>query len=279
MRPASPEAFAAGAPEGRGWALSLRAIATTLAPYRMTAQSQQVQPEQVPGDAMALKVLLNEVVPVLSHAASLAGGAAPATGWFPGTCRFEGPEADVVRSSTAVDDAAPAAGTYAAPAHGLLFGSIPAAQPAATGSAAPLHDSPTTLTPQPLGNLTLPVDSTLLLLGSSAEIVTSCIDAAKKAKALHSMLESTFHISSPGQSQLRCLGSGGTAGQAASDSGITTEQNGAALYGTGDVVTALEGVLSLAYVLVSGESLWQMARAQCPLLLIETLDITSRVSC
>jgi hypothetical protein len=105
----------------------------------------------------------------------------------------------------------------------------------------------------------LPADCTLLLLDAAARVLGACVAAARTNKASHSLLTKGLDCASSSEH--------GQQGQAAAH---VDDQN--------DLVTVLHAVQALACDLVTGGALWQQAKEQCPLLLIEVLDTVIQVS-
>jgi hypothetical protein len=93
---------------------------------------------------------------------------------------------------------------------------------------------------------TLPVESTLLLLGASARLLRFCVTLAAVNKDAYSTLSRSPHPATR-----------------------TPHQD--------DLVAALDAVLALASDLVSGGPWWQEARARHPLALVDALYDTSVV--
>jgi hypothetical protein len=73
LRPAPASAFTAGAPGNRAWACSLRTLAQLAALWAACEALDQSDAEEevVAGNAISLRILIEEMLPVLSHVASL----------------------------------------------------------------------------------------------------------------------------------------------------------------------------------------------------------------
>jgi hypothetical protein len=174
--------------------------------------------------ASALRIVLDEVLPVLTHAASpehRAGSGLQETHDTPG-------QRSQWQGSTAQPGVAVSALSTDLPA-------VPAVSP-----------SGHTINPLAAGVHTVPVESTLLLLGASAWLLRHCVVLANVDKDAYSTLSRSLHPATPLPFQ-------------------------------DDLVSALDAVLALASDLVSGGPWWQQAKASYPLALIEALNDTSMV--
>jgi hypothetical protein len=92
------------------------------------------------------------------------------------------------------------------------------------------------------------VESILLLLGASANLLCHSVSLAIGNKGAYSTLSRSPHPAAPIPPQ-------------------------------DDLVAALSAVLVLATHLISGGPWWQEAKAHHPLVLIETLSLTAKVGC
>jgi hypothetical protein len=213
LRPSTPSEFMAAPTASRGWAVCLATLSSLLCSLSTPDEGQ----EQGMACASVLRVLLDEVLPVLTHAASHACWA----------------------SSGYSGDTAPRVS--------MLLLQQSTAQPGADLNAGPpvvpaVSGSGLTVRVPPAVPHTLPVESTLLLLGASASLLRFCV-----AMAVDSTLSRSLHPATH-----------------------ATPQD--------DLVAALDAVLALASDLVSGGPRWQQAKAHHPLALVNALYNTSLVS-
>jgi hypothetical protein len=202
----------------RGWAVCLATLASML---HTISTAEQGQERDVLGSVSVCRSLLDEVLPVLMHVASH--------------------ECVVSSSSQGIHDT---------PGRHILL-QPSAAQPGAAVSADPpaipvSSGSGPTISVPPATVHTVPVESTLLLLGASAKLLRRCVPLAFVNKDAYSTLSRSLHAATQTASQ-------------------------------DDLVAALGAVLALASDLVGGGPWWQQAKAHYPLALIEALFNTSVV--
>jgi hypothetical protein len=174
------------------------------------------------GCASICRVLLDEVLPVLTYAASH--------------------ECLVKRDSQETHDTLTqhALSQASTTQPGAALTTVPPAASDASGSGLTLSVPPNVLH-------TLPVESTLLLLGAAAQLLRLCLPLAVSNKDAYSTLRKSPHLATHTPP-------------------------------TDDLVAALGAVLALAYDLVSGGPWWQQAKAHHSLALIDALYDTSVVS-
>jgi hypothetical protein len=189
------------------------------------ASSQQQQQEALAGDVLGLRVLLDEVLPVLTHAASLLCSS---------TSSASGPQDTSGQPALMQENAAQPAG--APDAHTVSLSNTSSLQ----------ISDPCTSSHAAARDPAMPVESILLLLGASAQLLRHCVSLAIANNDAYSTLSRSLHPVTP-----------------------TSPQD--------DLVAALDAVLALAAYLISYGSCWQQAKAHRLLLLIETLSETAKV--
>jgi hypothetical protein len=255
LRPSSPQAFAAAAPEGKGWVLCV----SNLTDWMFKNYIGGVVTEDDigdGGDALAARVLFDQLMPVLSYVASVAEG----RGLHPS------PEsADWSSASSA--------------ASGGLHG---------TSSASGGRDAPSA-TAQPrlsagsqaaTSTLGFPADIALLLLASAAQLVTAGIGlAAAEDFACAMMCRGNWDdLLSYDPDLLDFDSAEGSDGGGSASTSSDGASSAAKTAGSGnDLEVSLDAVLALAHALVSKGAWWQEAKEQHPVLLVEALYKTVEV--
>jgi hypothetical protein len=124
------------------------------------------------------------------------------------------------------------------------------------------------------GSPPIPPDVGLLLLGAAARILSHCLIEISQGGCDYNILAQGLQMSSSNTSLQEPSSSSSLQDISHPQAGVTAGQ----LQGTDDVVDILDAVLLLSHALVSGGPLWQEARANHPLLLLHTLQVTSTVS-
>jgi hypothetical protein len=231
LQPRLPSACAADAVRGRAWATCLMSVASIMGHYAINRwQEEPLEAERVTRDAIALRVLLDQVLPVLGSTATALGSGCSAVG---------------------------SSGSSSSGGHG---------SDNSCGTASTTH-------------LHLREDSALMLLAFSAALVPHCITAAVHNSSANKILglglapvSSTAAAGQVSGSQPSAAGARSTArpGTDSPTSGPVDARD--------DLAASFASVLSLVHTLTSGGLWWQSAKAKDPLLLIEAMRLTCRVS-
>jgi hypothetical protein len=255
LQPASPEYFITERQQGNAWAQCLDTVIKLQ--FRHEERGDQAMKQLCLKERpMAARVLLEQVLPVLQHVATLLLGSSNTGAANSGRALGSAPSRSTAAAATL--DTARDAST---PLHHAGGGSDRHHHSGHTASSA----------------CAIPVDSTLVLLQAASMVIRQCMMCTDSDRA--------YKIMSRG---LECTSGGAPSGvgQGASSSGSSSSSSrtaGAAQHNSksavSDDLAALWDVfLSLTSVLVSGGPLWQEAKAKHPVLLIEALYSLCRVS-
>jgi hypothetical protein len=245
LQPASPAVFITERQQGRGWAQSLANLAKLCDCVELKADHGAEQQHLENGEAVAVRALLEQVLPVAQHVTALLLGSGGTTS----------------ASSCPAGTDAPPAPTAATGAPFGTTNSASAAPSACEASGECLEDGSTALDVCPI-----PVDSTMILLQAASRVVLLCLNLAKDGG-------SAYQILSRGAQRTRSSSSEPSEPEhyASTDAGgaAQPDMNASASSGPDDLVSALDAVLFLARALVSDGPLWEEAKTKYPLLLIE----------
>jgi hypothetical protein len=219
LRPTSPQAFAAGTLEGRGWVQSLAHITEWISNDYVGGCVIE-EPGSEDGDALALRPLLIQMLPVVCHVATVAHGSSSAAG--PST------------HQPTRTHSAQASATTPTPAGAAIGG-----QSASSNSSDCSTPGPTSLASETAPNCALrfPADSTLLLLASAAELVAAGTALAVRSEAACNMLcRGSFDNGTDALETMLCrelgMSSGSAAAaQAASTAGVSDQASSGTLAG------------------------------------------------
>jgi hypothetical protein len=245
LRPVTPEMFSANAAASTAWASCM----VTILELSDLLSTWDPRAHEGPDHDRALDLLLGQLLPVLLHvrAAPLHQEGVDSKGGV--HQQPDQPAAHAGQPGSEVTPSGSIAGRVAGTGPSSSSPTDPAGQASGSSSAGGgvVVTAPCLPTP----------DSTLMLLSASSQLL-SRITLAEEAAAA-SLKASPTNGSSP---QRHAAGHGLK----------QSVQRGQ------DTGHALEACLSLAHRLVADRSLWQVAKARNPLLLIEVLDTTATVS-
>jgi hypothetical protein len=274
LQPGVPSDLTADTTRFRAWSLSFMSLASMMDdcflpnPEDGAAQQQ----DEIQGNAIALRILLDHIMPILREVAPVqqcgigTSSAARTSAGNQESSSFRDRDTSCCTGSTSSSSS-----PYSGMPVPLAAESAHAAQgPSSSGSVAAGDGGGTRNTARTPALAQIPADIALSLLAAASGTVGHCWSEATSS-------EHAYRILSRGLQHV-----GANAPQAAgSDAGTVPSGQpspAGALPEADDMVDTLDAVLSLTYSLISRGPWWQEAKAQYPLLLIDTLYMTYMVS-
>jgi hypothetical protein len=226
----------------------------------------QQQQDGFPGDAVAIRMLLDHMMPVLTHVVAVQQGG---VGMSPAASTAAGRQdnsmsiasRDTSSCGCTADKTASMAADNTAERQG------PSSRASAAADAATAVSSTASSTPPPPH---IPADIALSLLAAASRTVGCCLYEATSSEHAYRILSRGLQHVDASSRQADGSNTGAVSSGHPPSAGAPREAD--------DMVGTMDAVLSLTCSLISRGAWWQEAKAKYPLLLIETLYTTYVVS-